>query len=363
MKYSTARSLFLITRDSVLNVFDSVRFSGRERVCYHVETADWSIEKDGRYVTDNLRTNHSLPAGISYSPLGVFGQVLHFGSIHLADRLPDPLFAAISRANTVVVTFYHLEPDDDRVDTLRARSDHVDIVHTSCSITKERLVASGIPEPMVRVVPIGVDTEAFQPCGDATISRLRRELDISTEATVIGSFQKDSHGWGDSTEPKLVKGPDILVDVARRLNETADVLFLLLGPARGYVKQEFEKYDIPYRHVYLEDYEHIPPYYSLLDVYLITSRSEGGPKAIPEGLSTGTPLVTTRVGMAPDVITSGQEGFVVDVEDTEALVKRTRELIEDPQLRAEFARNGRVAVQNLSWESVTERLYQEVYNI
>lgn len=361
MKYSIPHALYLIARDTGRNALDSLRFREADRVCYHVETVDWSIEDDGMYVTNHLSSGLGVPASTTYSPFAVFGQTLHFGDIYLADRLPKPLFNFVSKTNHVVVTFYHLEPDDNRIDTLLDRLDQIDVVHTSCTITRDALVENGIPESMIRVVPIGVDTELFRPLPEPKVSPLRRRLGIPDDVTLIGSFQKDSPGWDDSTEPKLIKGPDILVEAAQRLHREEEVYFLLLGPARGYVTSKFDEYGIPYTHVYLEDYTEIPKYYNLLDLYLITSRSEGGPKAIPEGLATGTPLVSTRVGMAPDILTSGYDGYVVDVEDTDAIVAQARDLIRHQHRRERFSKNGLETSKSLSWPEITKELYEKIY--
>ena len=40
----------------------------------------------------------------------------------------------------------------------------------------------------------------------------RKRLGIPQTAVVIGSFQKDGNGWGEGKEPKLIKGPDVLLE-------------------------------------------------------------------------------------------------------------------------------------------------------
>ena len=47
----------------------------------------------------------------------------------------------------------------------------------------------------------------------------RRALGLPESAFVVGSFQKDGVGWGDGLEPKLIKGPDVLLEVAERCHE------------------------------------------------------------------------------------------------------------------------------------------------
>ena len=130
-----------------------------------------------------------------------------------------------------------------------------------------------------------------------------RALGLPGGAFVVGSFQKDGVGWGEGLEPKLIKGPDVLLAVAERLAETLPELhFLLTGPARGYVRSGLERLGIPYRHLLLPDVDAVAEMYPAIDVCLVASRDEGGPRAVLESMATRVPLVTTRVGQAADLV-------------------------------------------------------------
>ena len=141
-------------------------------------------------------------------------------------------------------------------------------------------------------------------------------------AFVVGSFQKDGVGWGDGFEPKLIKGPDTLLAAAERLRDRVPELwFLLTGPSRGYVRRGLERLGIPYRHHFLPSTEAVATAYSAIDLCIVASREEGGPKAVLESMATGIPLVTTRVGQATDLVRHGENGFLVDVGDVEGIVE------------------------------------------
>ncbi len=91
----------------------------------------------------------------------------------------------------------------------------------------------------------------------------------------------------------------MLVAALERIRPGTPELFVLLtGPARGYVRRELERLAIPYRHVFAKDRAELARAYHALDVYVVASRQEGGPKAVLEALASGVPLVTTRVGQA-----------------------------------------------------------------
>jgi glycosyltransferase involved in cell wall biosynthesis len=181
------------------------------------------------------------------------------------------------------------------------------------------LSAGVLPERVFRI-PIGVDLENF-PLGDVErATAARNAFGIPTSAFVAGSFQKDGVGWGEGLEPKLVKGPDVLVPALRRLAEHAPELHVLLtGPARGFVRRELSAAGIPFTHLVARSRAELSGAYAALDVYLVPSRQEGGPKAVLEAMASGVPLVSTRVGQAQELVEHERNGWLVDVEDAEAL--------------------------------------------
>jgi glycosyltransferase involved in cell wall biosynthesis len=82
-----------------------------------------------------------------------------------------------------------------------------------------------------------------------------------------------------------------------------------------------------------------------VDVCLVTSRQEGGPKAVLEAMATGVPLVTTRVGQATELVADGQNGLLADVEDVDALVAAVEHVHEDAELRARLRASGRATAE------------------
>ena len=112
----------------------------------------------------------------------------------------------------------------------------------------------------------------------------------------------------------------MLLSVAERLRELVpELFFLLTGPSRGFVRAGLERLGIPYRHALLDDVDAVAKAYEAIDVCVVASRDEGGPRAVLESMATGVPLVTTRVGQAADLVEHGVNGWMVDVADVDAL--------------------------------------------
>lgn len=328
------------------------------------ESADWVIKQIGRDITKQLNNQNLLKAKITTTHKGVHNQILHFGSRGLF--LPDT-WKNIDSSNKIIFTWFHGTEEDKSpanlamIKALPEASKKADIVHTSCHISKENLRKWGVPQDKIVVVPLGVDLKLFRPLSKKQKYSIREELKLPQDKIIIGSFQKDGEGWGKGLEPKWVKGPDVFVEVISRLNRDYDIFVLLVGPARGYVKKELDDSNIPYRHFFVKNYIEMPKYYNALDLYLVTSRAEGGPKAILESMATGVPIVSTQVGMAPDIIRNGHNGLLVEVEDEMALVEKTGTLILDRTLANRLSNNALNTVTNYSWENIAKQYYEMVY--
>lgn len=68
-------------------------------------------------------------------------------------------------------------------------------------------------------------------------------------------------------------------------------------------------------------------------VYCLPSKNEGLPMSVLEAMARGIPTIATPVGGIPQVIDDGANGFLVNVDDIEALSKRLIALLENPALR------------------------------
>jgi glycosyltransferase involved in cell wall biosynthesis len=238
-------------------------------------------------------------------------------------------------------------PEFDRAYwALKAQARRIDRVQVTHAEMHELVVAAGVAPEKVFRIPIGVDIERF-PLAEASARCAAREsLHVPGKAFVVGSFLKDGVGLGAGFEPKLVKGPDTLVATLERARESIPELFVLLtGPARGFVRGELERLGIEHRHIRLESRGELARAYHALDVSLVTSRQEGGPKAVLESMATGVPLVTTRVGQAQELVNDGQNGLLAEVDDVDSLVGALVRIYGDSTLRASFRSAGRATAE------------------
>jgi glycosyltransferase involved in cell wall biosynthesis len=239
---------------------------------------------------------------------------------------------------------------DDAFEALRRAPERLSRIQVTHAEMYGLVLSAGVPPDRVFRIPIGIDIEHFPLATAALRAAARAELDLPASAFVVGSFQKDGVGWGEGLEPKLVKGPDVFVAAVERLRSLAPELHVLLtGPARGYVRRELEHRGIPCRHRYTHTRPELARAYHALDVYLVSSRQEGGPKAVLESLATGAPLVTTRVGQVPEVVEPGRDALVVDVEDADALAAGAAAVRADESLRSALRDAGRATAERFAY--------------
>ena len=335
-------------------------FLSTKKLAYIIEKG-WVIEWDGKQITNSLNKQKLISARTTSLDIFLQNKIVHYGSINTFLDENGIKNKKIKQKNKVVVTWFHVPPDDVRVEHILLLNKYADIVHTSCNLTREKLIKHGLKKEKIVVIPLGVDLSIFKPKIKAERGKIKKKLNIPNDKVIIGSFQKDGEGWGEGLKPKLVKGPDIFLKVVQNISKKFPVFVLLTGPARGYVKNGLEKMGVPYRHDYLQNYYDIVDYYNALDLYLVTSREEGGPKAILESMACGVPLVTTKVGMAPDILTDQENAMLVEKENIDGLIKSVATILKNKKLKTQITTKALNDVVKYKWDVIVKQYYQQIY--
>ncbi len=164
-----------------------------------------------------------------------------------------------------------------------------------------------------RLVPYSVDTDIFRPLDRAApdLESFRNRYNIPSDKYLIGNFQRDTEG-ADLSAPKLVKGPDILLEIMRGLKRQGlEFHVVLAGPRRHWIRKKLAESGIPYTFVGDEidgddlavnslPRETLNLLYNIIDLYVVSSRSEGGPHSILEACGSKTRIISSDVGLARD---------------------------------------------------------------
>lgn len=327
-----------------------------------IERADWAIRWWGSFIAEEANKLRPETAWVTTDPSKLTSGVVEFGSQYQWVEWGRYL----SPSCQFVTTFFHGKPEDGpqvarHIDAFLASVPRLNRIVASATLVAERLTGWGVPAEKIAVIPIGCETGRFLPPSEEQRQAARARFGIRPDEIAIGSFQKDGDGWGSGDTPKLIKGPDIFLAAVERLAKDLPVFVLLGGPARGYVRRGLERLGIRYAYHYAPDRDELAKLYHPLDLYLVTSREEGGPMALMESMSSHVPVVSTRVGMAPDLITDGLTGALVEVGDVEAIAARAQELLALPDRAAALKAAAREAVMVADWSVVARRHIEEVW--
>jgi len=103
-------------------------------------------------------------------------------------------------------------------------------------------------------------------------------------------------------------------------------------------------------------YSEIPKYMSASDVFVLSSLSEGLGIVILEALATGVPVIASRVGGVPDILTSGANGLMVEPKDVEGLAEAILKVLTDDKLKKLLIEGGLATIRRLREDELEKLL-------
>jgi glycosyltransferase involved in cell wall biosynthesis len=200
---------------------------------------------------------------------------------------------------------------------------------------RDELVGFGVaPASKFRVIRLGIELDERLARDGAARAETRRVMGIADDRFVVG--------WiGRMT---AVKRTDIVLRSFRQLRDDGVNAVLCMvgdGPDRRTVEDLARELGVMRECLFPGYQEDVGPFFAAFDVFVLPSGNEGTPVTAIEALASGCPVVATRVGGLPDVVTDGEDGFLVEPGDVEGLSARLARLAGDQGLRARMGAAGR----------------------
>lgn len=96
------------------------------------------------------------------------------------------------------------------------------------------------------------------------------------------------------------------------------------------------------------------------DVFLFPALCDGNPARLLAALASGLPIIATSHTAAPDLIRDGQEGFIIPLRSTEAIVEKLVLLQREPERRREMAKRARARAGTFTWANYESQLAASV---
>jgi len=190
----------------------------------------------------------------------------------------------------------------------------------------EQLIRDGVPIGRVHVVPNAWE-EAAPPLDRAAA---RCVLGLSADGFLVG--------WAGRVSRE--KGPDVLLDAMLHLTDLPiSVSVVGDGPERQSLAVRVRQLGLERRvrwHGIVRDAGRL---FAAFDAFVLSSRTEGTPIVLFEAMETGVPIVATRVGGVPDVV-SPAEAALVPPDDSVTLAAEIRAVYGNPAAARERARRA-----------------------
>lgn len=236
---------------------------------------------------------------------------------------------------------------------------HADAVTTICEGLRRDIVARGIPEHKVTVIPNAVNTAQFELLTDKD-RQLQQELGLEDKLVLgfLGSFY-------------AYEGLNLLVAAMPAIIQQLPQARLLLvggGPQEQQLKAQIARLG-------LTDYVVMPGrvphqqvnrYYSLVDLLVYPRKSMRLTELVTplkplEAMAQGKILLASDVGGHHELIDHQRTGWLFPADDVEALAKAAVALLQQPDLWPDIIANGRSFVENVrNWRNSTAP-YQQIY--
>lgn len=177
------------------------------------------------------------------------------------------------------------------------------------------LVRDGVAERRVHLA-----RNAFVPIADPLPrDEARQLLDLPLDARVAG--------WVGRTTRE--KGVDVLVDAMAMLRGR-DIVACVVGDGREREREQARAAGLDAPVLWKGLVAGASRLTTAFDVFVQSSRTEGTPIALLEAMAAGTPIVATRVGGVPDVVSDG-EALLVPPDDPAALAAAIASVFDDPE--------------------------------
>jgi glycosyltransferase involved in cell wall biosynthesis len=178
---------------------------------------------------------------------------------------------------------------------------------------------NSIKKNKITLIPNGVDCDRFCNCSQ---NCLRKELNLDSATKIIG------------TVGRLVpeKGYIYLIKAIHNLvNYYSRIIVVIVGdgPLKNELIGMVRKYKLEKQIVFLGIRDDIPAIFDSIDIFVLSSISEGLPMVVLEAMAAGKPIVATSVGDIPTIIQHNQHGLLVHSKDSDLLYRNMRKLLEN----------------------------------
>jgi glycosyltransferase involved in cell wall biosynthesis len=245
-------------------------------------------------------------------------------------------FLALRKSAIPLVSTCHTWYDNDLAVKLYGMADrfvlrsYAAVVAVSAEV-EQQLLNSGVTREKIHLVRNGIDLRPFD-----NPSPSLRESPTPLIVGLIGRLAPE-------------KGVDIFIQAAQRvLAELPSTRFVIIGdgPDRDKLQSLIDELHIDSNVTLLGRRDDMPSVYASLDLMVSSSRQEGLPIALLEGMASRRPIIATSVGDVPTVIRNNATGILVPPANIDALATAIITLLKESTLREHLGSAARKLIED-----------------
>lgn len=205
----------------------------------------------------------------------------------------------------------------------------------------------------ISIIPNGIDGSPFSNAGDRDL--LKKELGLDSSTRLIGMVAR--------LDP--IKNHDMLIRAMKEISIQEPKARLLIvgdGVLRDKLEMQTRELNLDEHVIFLGERKDVPRIMNGLDVFTLTSWSEGMSLTLVEAMASQLPIVATEVGGNPSIIKNMKNGILVPPDDHEALADSILKVLNDPELSNSLSERARYKFQSeYTLEKMVQR-YCDLYD-
>ena len=202
---------------------------------------------------------------------------------------------------------------------------------------------------------LGVNTSVFNNTKGG--STLKKRLQLEPDNKLVLTAARIIQGRNNILQAKgLINLMQAFSKISARNSDLRLIIAVAKAPDR--LKDEFDQaYKMLLGYIKLHNIQsktmvktftldEIPEVYKASDVFVLASENETFGQVFIEAMSSGLPVIGTKVGGIPEIISDGYNGYLVPPNDVSALAQKIEKLINDQPTTADFIQAGVKTVAN-----------------
>ena len=219
---------------------------------------------------------------------------------------------------------------------------------------KERQRLEKFPDKQYQVIHNGI---VLSVSGHDKSKELRTELSLAPTDYVAATVANMNYD---------IKGHNYLLHAIRLLKDQGiDIKFLLVGDGalKNGLMNQAKQLEIQDRVFFLGYRDDVQDILLSINLFVLPSLSEALSIAILEAMRAKVPVVATRVGGNPEIITDGINGCLVPSKDSESLADAIKLVYSDQAFSKKISTNGYANLENNFTLDKVTKSYWHCYNV